>query len=99
MDKSIVKFKGRISFITYNPQKPTKWGICIYVLADANIGYIQTTLPHYGSFMTNKLVRPDLSISTRIVLQLYQNLLQSNPELRPQRVSMCIHARNMHVCN
>lgn len=52
VDESIVKFKGRISFITYNPQKPTKWGIRIYVLADANIGYIQTILPlwqfYYG---------------------------------------------------
>nr|XP_034194964.1 piggyBac transposable element-derived protein 4-like [Osmia lignaria] len=78
VDESIVKFKGRISFITYNPQKPTKWGIRIYVLADANIGYIQTILPYYGSFTTEKLVRPDLPISTRIVLQLYHNLLQSN---------------------
>ncbi|XP_020297799.1 piggyBac transposable element-derived protein 4-like, partial [Pseudomyrmex gracilis] len=79
VDESIVKFKGRITFITYNPKKPTKWGIRIYVLADANIGYIQTILPYYGSFTTEKLLRPDRPISTRIVLQLYHNLLQSNP--------------------
>ena len=46
----------RVSFIRYNPQNPTKWGIRIYVLADANIGYIQTILP-YDSFTTKKLVR------------------------------------------
>lgn len=32
VDESVVKFKGKISFITYNPNKPTKWGIRIYVL-------------------------------------------------------------------
>ena len=68
VDESIVKFKGRICFITYNSQKPTKWGVRIYVPADANIDYVQTVLPYYGSFTTEKLLRPDLPISTRIVL-------------------------------
>lgn len=39
VDESVVKFKGRISFMTYNPNKPTKWGIRLYVLADSNNGY------------------------------------------------------------
>ena len=38
--ESVVKFKGKISFITYNPKKPTKWKIRIYVLSDARTGYI-----------------------------------------------------------
>lgn len=81
VNESIVKFKGRvIMYIMYNSQKPTKWGIRIYVLANANIGYIQTILPYYDCFTIEKLVRPNLPISTRIILQLYQNLLRSNPE-------------------
>lgn len=36
VDESIIKFKGKIRFMTYNPAKPTKWGIRIYVLADSN---------------------------------------------------------------
>lgn len=35
VDESIVQFKGKISFITYNPIKPTKWGIRIYSMADS----------------------------------------------------------------
>lgn len=35
VDESVVKFKGRVAFITYNPNKPTKWGIKIFVLADS----------------------------------------------------------------
>lgn len=36
VDESTIKFKGRISFITYNPKKPTKWGIRVYTMADSN---------------------------------------------------------------
>ncbi|CAK9809611.1 PiggyBac transposable element-derived protein 4 [Anthophora plagiata] len=79
VDESTIKFKGRISFITYNPKKPTKWGIRVYTMADANTGYICGILPYYGSFTTEKLIRPDLPISTRIPLHLYTMLLEKIP--------------------
>ncbi|XP_026475392.1 piggyBac transposable element-derived protein 4-like [Ctenocephalides felis] len=79
VDKSVVGFKGKISFITYNPNKPTKWGIRIYVMADANTGYVYTILPYYGSLTSHQLVRPDLPVTTRIVLNLCQKLLDYNP--------------------
>lgn len=81
IDEAVVKFKGKISFITYNPKKPTKWGIRIYVLADANTGYVQAILPYYGSLTTETLVRPDLPVSSRIVLDLYQKVLDLHPEV------------------
>ncbi|KAK2574896.1 hypothetical protein KPH14_008348 [Odynerus spinipes] len=58
MKNSKRKAKGRISFITYNPKKPTKWGIRIYTLADSNTGYVCYILPYYGSLTTKLLVRP-----------------------------------------
>lgn len=70
IDEAVIKFKGKIGFITYNPKKPTKWGIRIYVLPDANTGYVQTTLPYYRSLTTENLIRPDLPVSSRIVLDL-----------------------------
>lgn len=79
VDESVVGFKGKICFLTYNPKKPTKWGIRIYVLADANTGYVYSILPYYGSLTSEDLPRPDLLISTRIVLKLCQDLLDSNP--------------------
>lgn len=82
VDESIVKFKGRISFITYNPQKPTKWGIKVYTLADSNTGYICQILPYYGSLTTQTLIRPDLPVSTRIPLHLCTMLLKKIPEAR-----------------
>lgn len=80
IDESIVKFKGRSSFVTYNPKKLTKWGIRIYILADSNTGYTYSFLPYYGSFTIESLIRPDLPVTSRIVLQLYKKLLYSIPE-------------------
>lgn len=82
IDESVVKFKGKTSFLTYNPKKPTKWGIRIYGLSDARTGYIYAMLPYYGSVSTECLIRPDLPVSSRIVLQLYHKLLTANPEAK-----------------
>ncbi|KAK2574890.1 hypothetical protein KPH14_008342 [Odynerus spinipes] len=79
VDESTIKFKGRVSFITYNPKKPTKWGIRVYTMADSNTGYICGILPYYGSLTTEKLIRPDLPISARIPLHLYTMLLEKVP--------------------
>lgn len=80
LHESIVTFKGKISFITYNPIKPTKWSIRIYAMVDSETGYIYTILPYYGSITSGNLIRPDLPVSTRIPLHLYQKLLDKIPE-------------------
>ncbi|KAL2737606.1 piggyBac transposable element-derived protein 4-like [Vespula squamosa] len=78
VDESTVKFKGRISCITYNPKKPTKWYIRIYTLADSNTSYICCILPYYGSLTTELLVKLDLPVSSRIPIHLYKMLLEKN---------------------
>ncbi|XP_043486379.1 uncharacterized protein LOC122513913 [Polistes fuscatus] len=75
VDESVVKFKGRVSLITYNPNKPIKWSIRIYTLADSVTGYICGILAYYGSLTTQTLIRPDLPVSTRILLHLYTMLV------------------------
>ncbi|XP_043487956.1 piggyBac transposable element-derived protein 4 [Polistes fuscatus] len=79
VEESTRKFKGRISFITYNQKKPTKWGIRVYTLTDSKTGYICCILPFYGSLTTELLVRPDLPVSSRIPIHLYQMLLEKIP--------------------
>ncbi|XP_058792504.1 piggyBac transposable element-derived protein 4-like [Phymastichus coffea] len=79
VDESTIKFKGRVSFITYNPKKPTKWGIRVYTMADSTTGYICGILPYYGSLTTDSLIRHDLPVSTRIPLHLYSMLLEKLP--------------------
>src|ERR1044072_5629615 len=57
IDESTMGFKGRISFKKYNPQKPTKWGLRVYVLADSSTSYIRVFQPYYGKDTTVVLVR------------------------------------------
>ena len=80
IDESTVGFKGRISFLAYNPKKPTKWGLRVYVLADSQTSYIYSFVPYYGKITTDGLIKPELSFTSRIVLHLYNNLLTSIPE-------------------
>jgi hypothetical protein len=51
-------------------------------MPDANTGYAYSILPYYGSLTSKDLIRPDLPVSsttTRIVLELCNKLLDSNP--------------------
>lgn len=76
VDESTVNFKGRVVFKMYNPQKPTKWGLRIYVIADSTNGYVCGLIPYYGSVTTKSLIHPELTFTSRIVLQLI-NKVQS----------------------
>lgn len=82
IDESTVAFKGKISFLAYNPKKPTKWGLRVYVLADSESSYIYSFVPYYGKITTDNLIRPDLPFTSRIVLELYKNLQNSIPEAK-----------------
>ena len=35
VDEAMIPFKGRLAFKQYMKDKPTKWGIKVFVLADA----------------------------------------------------------------
>ncbi|CAG2228199.1 unnamed protein product [Mytilus edulis] len=40
VDEVMVPWKGRLSFKQYMPAKPTKWGIKMWAIAEANTGYV-----------------------------------------------------------
>lgn len=78
VDETTISFKGHVSFKMYNPQKPTKWGLRIYVLAESLHGYICTFVPYYGKRTTEELDRPGLPFTSRIVLTLCRELLEKS---------------------
>ncbi|KAL2714361.1 piggyBac transposable element-derived protein 4-like [Vespula squamosa] len=82
IDEAVVGYKHRILFITYNPMKLTKWEFRIYLLADSKTGYIYTILSYYEKITSDSLIKPELPVSTRIVLHLYNKLLQELPEAK-----------------
>ena len=75
VDESTVGFKGRIAFKTYNPQKPTKWGLRVFVLSDSDNGYIFCFEPYFGKTTIKSLPSSDKPFTTRIVLHLVNQLL------------------------
>ena len=44
----MIGFKGRLIFIQFMPQKPTKWGLKAYVLADSTTGYMYNWILYTG---------------------------------------------------
>lgn len=76
IDESTIGFKGKIIFKTYNPKKPTKWGMRLFVLADSNSGYVHSIIPYYGKVTPEvcNLPYPDKSFTSRIVLSLMGSL-------------------------
>ncbi|XP_037270166.1 piggyBac transposable element-derived protein 4 [Rhipicephalus microplus] len=77
--ESTVGLKGRASFKCYNPQKPTKWGMRVYALADCQTGYISAFEPYYGSTTTDSFCCPELPFTCRIVLHLLEEVEQVTP--------------------
>ena len=53
IDESMIKFKGRLGFIQYNPKKPIKWGLKAFVLADSATGYVRNWMLYTGKMNTN----------------------------------------------
>lgn len=74
LDESTIGFKGRVVFKVYNKDKPSKWGIKIFVVSDAVSGYVCALEPYMGSMMTSQLERPELLVTSRIVLSLVDKL-------------------------
>ena len=48
LDESVAPFAGRFKYLTFNPQKPDKWGIRIIGLADSTTGFCLSLLPQLG---------------------------------------------------
>ncbi len=48
IDEGTLLFRGRLGFKVYNPQKPVRYGIKSYVLADSGTGYCYNLRPYCG---------------------------------------------------
>ena len=49
IDETMIGYRGRFGAIQYMPQKPTKWGIKIYSIADSINGYLLNFVVYTGS--------------------------------------------------
>jgi len=65
IDEAMIPFKGRLRFKQYMKDKPTKWGIKVFVLADATNGYVSRLLVYTGK--NSSLVRDEVGLCSRVV--------------------------------
>ena len=77
IDEAMIPFKGRLSFKQY---KPTKWGIKVFVLADAKTGYTKRIQIYTGKNQ-NLTTATDLGLTIRVVLGLMAGLEGSHIQL------------------
>ena len=48
VDEGMIAFKGRLSFRQYMPAKPTKYGIKVWMAADAANGFVLASKVYFG---------------------------------------------------
>ncbi len=72
IDEAMIPFKGRLKFKQYMKNKPTKWGIKVFVLADSPTGYVKRLQVYTGKGLDNSST--DVGLCTRVVLDLMDGL-------------------------
>ena len=68
----MIPFKGRLAFKQYMKAKPTKWGIKVFVLADATNGYIRTFQIYTGKSLEDG--NSSVGLCSKVVLDLMSGL-------------------------
>ena len=80
LDEATCSFKGRVSFCSYNPNKPNKWGMKLYQVCDSASGYC----------CCFKIASGESSTVNDIVLNLMQGYLYKGHELYVDRYYISI---------
>ena len=68
IDESMVAFKGRIYFKQYLPSKPTKWGLKVFMLADATSFYCHNIIIYTGK--SNYVIDDGNTMRSQVVFDL-----------------------------
>ncbi len=79
IDEAMIPFKGRLSIKQYMKDKPTKWGIKVFVLADARNGYTVRLQVYTGK--NSQLANSDSGLCSRVVLELLSGLESKSPKV------------------
>ena len=76
IDESMIGTKCRLSFIQYLPNKPTKWGVKMWVLADSETAYISRFAIYTGK--DNYVLSSGKGLAYDVVFNLLQDLLDKH---------------------
>ena len=79
VDEAMIRYKGRVFFRQYMPKKPIKWGIKVWMLADAKKGFVSNFEVYLGKTATSE--EAEHGLCTRVVLDLSEPFHHSNRHL------------------
>ena len=100
IDEAMIPFKGRLAFKQYMKAKPTKWGIKVFVLADASNGYIRTFQIYTGKSLEDG--NSSVGLCTKVVLDLMSGLEGSGLHLYTDNYntspSLYLYNRGITAC-
>ncbi len=71
VDEAMIPFKGRLGFKQYIRSKPVKWGIKVFVLADATNGYVKNLQVYTGKTVEDNT---STGLCSKVVLDLMTNM-------------------------
>ena len=106
VDEAMIAFRGRLAFRQYNPAKPTKYGIKVWVRADPTNGYLNDYQIYTGKVEGG----PEEGLSTRVVKDMVESITGRNhivnmdnffssPTLFGELLSADTYARGTVRCN
>ena len=75
VDETMVGFRGGFGAKQYRPDKPTKWGIKCFTLADSSNGYVLNVLVYTGADTLDQASNAILPQPARVVLHLAEPYL------------------------
>ena len=78
IDEAMIKYKGRVFFRQYMPKKPVKWGIKVWMLAEAGTGYVSNFDIYLGKPSGGGR---EGDLSSRVVLQMSEPFQFTNRHL------------------
>ena len=79
IDEAMIPLKGRLGFKQYMKDKPTKWGIKVFVVSDATNGYVHRLQIYTGK--NSDLSSSDLGLCSQVVLELMHGIEHKSHKL------------------
>ncbi len=111
IDEAMITFRGRLRFKQYMKDKPTKWGIKVFVLSDAPTAYVKRMQVYTGQGLDNGV--SDVGLCTKVAsdlmkyfdhigVQLYTDNFNTSPLLyymlyKHQSINACGTVRPQRV--
>lgn len=96
IDEQMLSFRGRCSFVVYNPMKPDKYGIKIVQINDARTSYMFNAIPYVGE-IKDRLKNE--SVPTYYVRNLSEPIFNTNRNVTTDNWFTSIEAADMLKSN